>query len=107
MANSFVYKDKTIQVGNTVSVSYLFKEGDKERKQIFKGMIVKVKGNSPVTKMITVRKISHSGVGVERIIPLASPFLTDITVDKKTSPHRAKLYFVRGLPEHKIRARVK
>ena len=75
MANSFTYKDKSFRIGSTVDITYKFKEGEKERKQIFKGILIQIKGATPQTKMITVRKISRSGVGVERIIPLISPFL--------------------------------
>lgn len=106
MANSFVYKDKSYRVGSTIGISYKFKEGDKERKQIFKGILIKVKGNTPDTKMITVRKISRSGTGVERIIPLVSPFLDDIKLVKKADPKRAKLYFIRNLSEQKVKAKL-
>ena len=49
MANSFIYKDIRFKVGDTVSIDYKLKEGDKERAQIFKGIIVKVKGDSDAT----------------------------------------------------------
>ena len=106
MANSFTYKEKTIKVGSTIGVAYKFKEGDKERKQIFKGILMKIKGNTPETKMITVRKISRSGIGVERIIPLISPFLEDISLLKKANPRRAKLYFIRNLSEQQVKAKL-
>ena len=106
MANSFTYKEKTIKVGSTIGVAYKFKEGDKERKQIFKGILMKIKGSTPQTKMITVRKISRSGIGVERIIPLISPFLEDISLLKKANPRRAKLYFIRNLSEQQVKAKL-
>ena len=96
MANFLNFKDKKITVGSTVAVTYKFKEGDKERSQIFKGILIKVKGNTLQDKMFTVRKISRSGTGVERIIPLVSPFLVNITVIKNAPPGKAKLYHLRG-----------
>ncbi len=104
MANSFIYKDKTFRIGSTVNLTYKFKEGDKERKQVFKGILIAVKGNTPQTKMIMVRKISRSGVGVERIIPLISPFLENITLQKKAAPRRSKLYFLRKLSDQQVKA---
>lgn len=106
MANSFLYKDKSFRVGSMVSFTYRFKDGEKERKQIFKGIILQVKGSSPQTRNITVRKISRSGIGIERIIPLASPFLEDIKLVKKAEPKKAKLYFVRGLSDQKVKAKL-
>ncbi len=107
MANSFVFKDKTFTIGSTVSLTYKFIEKDKERRQIFKGIIIKVGGSSPATKMITIRKNSHIGLGIERIIPLVSPFLEDIKLIKKAAPKKAKLYYTRKLSEQQIRAKVK
>jgi len=106
VANQIKYKDKVLNIGDTVSLHYLVKEGDKERVQIFKGILIKARGNEPENKMITVRKISRSGIGVERIIPLASPFLKDIKVIKKTKYSKAKAYFIRDLSESEIRHRL-
>lgn len=106
MPNSFVYKDKTFTIGSTVNLAYKFKEGDKERKQIFKGIIIKVKGNSPQDKMITVRKISHFGIGVERIVPLLSPFLESISLLKKSSPNKANVSFIRNLTEQQTKTKL-
>jgi len=103
MSNSFTFKDKTFTVGSTVSVTYKFKEAEKERKQIFKGILLKIRGNTPQTKMITVRKVSRSGIGVERIIPLMSPFLEDIKLVKKSLFTKAKAYFIRRLSEQELR----
>jgi len=106
MANSFYYKEKKFQVGDTISLSYKIKEGDKERVQIFKGILIKVKGSTNETRMITVRKLSNSGIGVERIIPLVSPFLLDIKLMKKTTFKKAKAYFIRDFSESEIRKRL-
>lgn len=106
MANSFTFKDTTVRVGDTLSFSYIFKDGEKERRQSFRGILLKVKGDSEATRMITVRKISHSGVGVERIIPLASPFLADIKLLKKSRFTKARAYFIRGLSDQQIRRKL-
>lgn len=102
MANSFKYQEKVICVGDTISLTYKLKEGDKERKQIFKGILIKIKGNTPATKMITVRKISRSGIGVERIIPLMSPLLVSIKVTKKGLNKKAKIYYIRNLSNKQL-----
>lgn len=107
MANSVKYKDLTMMVGNTINLTYKFVEGNKERKQAFKGILIKIKGDSPQTKSITVRKVSKSGIGIERIIPLMSPFLEKIALVKKSPIKKAKLYYLRGLSEHKVRAKLK
>jgi len=106
MANSFSYKDQTFQVGDTVSLHYKIKEGDKERVQIFKGILIGIKGDNAETKMITVRKLSNSGIGVERIVPLVSPFLVDIKLIKKSTFKKAKAYFIRDFSESDIRKRL-
>src|SRR3989344_237240 len=103
MSNFFKYKDKDFPVGSTISVHYSFKEGEKTRKQIFKGTLLSVKGSTDATRTITVRKISHAGIGVERIIPLASPFVDDITLTKKVETRRAKMYFVRNLSVNQLK----
>ena len=106
MARSFKFKEKTISVGDTVTVTYKIKEGDKERQQKYSGIVIKVRGNSPATRLFTTRKISRSGVGVERIIPVGSPFLIDIKVTKKGHVTRSKLYYIRNLSEQEIRHKI-
>lgn len=104
MANSFQFKDHRIRVGDTITVDYKIKEGEKTRVQPFKGIVIKIRGASLNSRMITVRKISHTGIGIERIFPLSSPNLASIKVNKKTLYHRkAKLYFIRDLSEAELR----
>ena len=103
MANSVSYKQGSLHIGDTLSVVYTFKEGDKSRQQTFKGILVKIAGATEANRMITVRKISKIGVGVERIIPLMSPNLVSIKVDKKSTYTKAKLYFVRDLTEAEVK----
>lgn len=106
MANSFTYKDQELAVGDIVTVNYRIKEGDKERQQLFEGILIKITGNTKNNKMITVRKISNSGIGVERIIPVESPFLTDIKLNKKSNYTKSKLYFIRNLSGQQLRYRL-
>ena len=84
-----------IRPGDTVAVSVRVIEGEKERVQVFEGVVIKIRGGG-ITKTFTVRKISH-GVGVERIFPIHSPRLADIKVLKKGKVRRAKLYYLRAL----------
>ncbi|KKP86794.1 MAG: 50S ribosomal protein L19 [Candidatus Roizmanbacteria bacterium GW2011_GWA2_35_8] len=106
MANSFKYKDIQYKVGDTLSINYRIKEGDKERLQLFKGILVKIKGDSEATRMITVRKMSKSGIGIERIIPLSSPFIASMKLEKKSNYRKAKLYFIRNLSEQELKSKL-
>ena len=106
MANAVTYKDLTIHVGDTIGVNYTFKEANKSRQQLFSGILIRVKGNSPENRMITVRKISKSGIGVERIFPLASPLIADISVEKKSNFSKAKSYFIRELSVKRLNKRL-
>lgn len=93
------------KAGDTVTVTYKIKEGDKERLQNFRGVVIQRKGEGS-TQTFTVRKIS-SGVGVERIFPLFSPFIEKITVDKVGKVRRARIYYLRDLTGKKARIREK
>ena len=84
------------KAGDNVTVSYMIKEGAKERIQQFKGDVLQRKGGKGRTATFTVRKISN-GVGVERIFPLYSPFIEDITINKKGHVRRSKIFYLRGL----------
>lgn len=106
MANSFIYADQSFKVGDTIAITYKLREGTKERQQIFKGMLIKIRGGKPEDKMITIRKISHIGIGVERIIPVSSPYLAAIKLVKKSPYKKAKAYFVRSLSDQDVRRRV-
>jgi large subunit ribosomal protein L19 len=89
-------KDKTspVKVGDTVRVHAKITEGEKERTQMFEGMVIARKGGGH-RETITVRKISF-GVGVEKIFPLHSPTLEKIDVLRPGRVRRAKLYYLRG-----------
>ena len=95
--------------GDTLRVNVRVKEGDKERLQAFEGVCIARRG-SGVSETFTVRKVSN-GVGVERIFPVHSPMLGDITVVRRGSVRRAKLYYLPNLTgkatrikERKVRA---
>src|SRR5512145_255281 len=80
--------------GDTVRVHTKIKEGDKERIQVFEGVVITYKRGTPGTSTFTVRKMSY-GVGVERIFPLHSPRIDRIEVVSRGKVRRAKLYFLR------------
>ena len=93
------------KAGDTITVSYKIKEGNKERIQSFRGVVLQRRG-SGVTETFTERKIS-SGIGVERIFPLNSPFIESITVDKRGVVRRARIFYLRGLQGKKARIKEK
>ena len=79
--------------GDTIIVSYKIKEGNKERVQQFQGVVLQRRG-SGATETFTVRKMSGN-VGVERIFPISSPFLDEITVVKRGAVRRARIFYFR------------
>jgi large subunit ribosomal protein L19 len=81
--------------GDTISVSVKVVEGDKERIQQFKGIVMGIRGRG-ISKTFRVRKISN-GVGVERIFPMNSPKIAKVEILKEGSVRRAKLYYLRKL----------
>ncbi len=80
--------------GDTVKVFQKIKEGDKERIQVFEGVVLAKKHGNEVGATITVRKVSK-GVAIERIFPIRSPLIQKIEVIKRSKVRRAKLYFLR------------
>ncbi len=98
-------KHPSFKPGDTVTVSYKIKEGEKERIQQFTGVVIQRK-NEKATASFTVRKISN-GVGVERIFPVASPFIDKIEVNKVGIVRRAKLFYLRDLTGKAARIREK
>ncbi|MFK8038183.1 MAG: 50S ribosomal protein L19 [Crocinitomicaceae bacterium] len=80
--------------GSTVTIHYKIKEGDKERIQQYQGVVIQRKG-SGATETFTVRKMSGN-IGVERIIPVQSPFIDKIEVNKVGKVRRARIYYFRG-----------
>jgi len=86
-------KTPKFNVGDTISVNLIVREGDKKRNQLFSGIVIAVK-NSGIRKTFTIRKIS-AGIGVEKIIPLNSPNIESIKLLKKGSVRKSKLYYMR------------
>jgi len=79
--------------GDTVMVSYKIKEGNKERTQIFQGVVIQRRGEGS-TETFTVRKMSGN-IGVERIFPISSPFLEDVQIVKRGAVRRARIFYFR------------
>jgi len=90
--------------GDTVNVAVRVIEGQKERIQNFKGIVL-AKKSGGINQTFKVRKISN-GVGVERVFPVFSPMLQKIEVLRSGKVRRAKLYYLRGMSEKKIRQKL-
>jgi large subunit ribosomal protein L19 len=90
--------------GDTVKVSQKIREGEKERIQIFEGLVITRHGGTGMNATFTVRRIA-SGVGVERIFPLHSPNIVKLEVTKRGNVRKAQLYYVRGRSDNQPRMR--
>ena len=84
-----------LETGDTVRVHVRIREGDKERLQVFEGVLIG-RNNTGMSETITVRKVSF-GVGVERLFPLQSPVVGKVEVVRRARVRRAKLYYLRKL----------
>ncbi len=93
------------EAGDTITVSYKIVEGNKERIQKFRGVVIQKRGTG-LTQMFTIRKISD-GVGVERIFPLFSPHIETIEINKRGVVRRARIYYLRKLTGKKARIKEK
>jgi len=95
IANSLITKKEltNFKAGDTITVYYKIKEGDKERIQFFKGDVIQRKG-SGLTETFTIRKISN-GIGVERIFPINSPGIEKIEINKAGKVRRARIFYMR------------
>ena len=91
--------------GDTITVYYEIKEGNKKRIQFFKGVVLQRRGNSS-TETFTIRKMSSS-VGVERIFPINSPSIQKIELNKKGKVRRARIFYFRGLTGKKAKIQEK
>ncbi len=81
------------KAGSTITVHYKIKEGNKERTQLFQGVVIQRKG-SGATETFTIRKMSGN-IGVERVIPVNSPFIEKVEVNKVGAVRRARIYYFR------------
>lgn len=95
----------SFKAGDTVTVHYKIKEGDKERIQQFQGVVLKRSGEG-TSKTFTVRKVSGN-TGVERIFPVTSPFIEKIEVNKHGVVRRARIFYLRNLKGKKARIKEK
>ena len=93
------------KAGDTITVSYKIKEGNKERIQQFRGVVIQLNGTGR-TATFTVHKMSGT-FGVERVFPFASPFIDSIDVNKYGRVRRAKIYYLRELTGKKARIKEK
>jgi len=95
----------TFKAGDTITVHYKIIEGNKERIQQYRGVVIQMKGTG-ATSTFTVRKMSGD-VGVERIFPINSPFIDKIEVNKLGKVRRAKIFYLRNLTGKKARIQEK
>ena len=95
----------SFKAGDTISVHYKIREGNKERIQVYQGVVIQ-RNSTGNNETFTVRKVSN-GIGVERIFPLASPFIDKIEVNKVGVVRRAKLYYIRTRTGKSARIREK
>jgi large subunit ribosomal protein L19 len=93
------------RAGDTVRVHVRIREGDKERIQVFEGVVISRRGGGR-SATFTVRKVSY-GVGVERVFPVESPTVTRIEIKRRGHVRRARLYYLRELSGKKARLRTK
>ena len=94
------------KAGDTITVTYRIKEGDKERLQKFRGVVIQICGATPFTRTFTIRKVS-SGIGVERIFPYELPSIESIELNKVGKVRRARIFYLRNLSGKKARIKEK
>ena len=104
--NEKVAEYPQFKAGDTITVTYKIREGDKERLQKFRGVVIQIKGQDPATRTFTIRKVS-SGVGVERIFPYQSPAIDSIELNKVGKVRRARIFYLRNLSGKKARIQEK
>ncbi len=101
--DEFVQKKEIPQFssGDTITVYYEIKEGDKTRTQFFRGVVIQRRGEGS-SETFTIRKMSGT-IGVERIFPINLPAIQKIEVNKKGKVRRSRIYYFRGLTGKKAR----
>ncbi len=95
----------SFKAGDTVSVHYKIREGNKERIQVYQGVVIQ-RNSTGVSETFTVRKVSN-GVGVERIFPANSPNIEKVEVNSFGKVRRAKLFYLRALTGKAARIKAK
>ena len=93
------------KAGDTITVHYKIKEGERERIQQFQGIVIQRSGEG-FTETFTIRKMSGN-IGVERIIPVFSPFIDKVVVNKRGDVRRARIFYLRELTGKKARIKEK
>ena len=91
----------TFKSGDTITVYYEIREGEKARTQFFKGVVIQIKGTG-LTKTFTIRKMSGT-IGIERIFPFNLPAIQKIEINKKGRVRRSRIYYFRELRGKKAR----
>lgn len=99
------HKHPDFKAGDTVTVHYKIKEGSKERIQNFRGVVIQRRGQG-ITETFTVRKMT-SGIGVERIFPINSPFVELVEINKRGKVRRARIFYFRQLTGKSARIKEK
>ena len=101
--DEFVSKKEipTFKSGDTITVYYEIREGEKVRTQFFKGIVIQIKGTG-LTKTFTIRKMSGT-IGIERIFPLNLPAIQKIEINKRGKVRRSRIYYFRELRGKKAR----
>src|SRR3972149_7457383 len=94
MANQTLITGTTVHVGDLIRLHLKVIEGEKERSQIFEGMIIAIRGRDS-NQTFTVRKIAAGNIGVERIFPVSSPWILKTEIKKPGHVRRAKLFYTR------------
>ena len=94
-----------IQIGDSIKIGVLIQEGNKERVQLSEGVVISINNNS-IKKTITIRKILHN-VGVERIYPIHSPRITNISINRRAKVRRGKFYYLRNKSGKSTRLKLK
>ena len=92
--------------GDSVKVNFRIREGERERIQVFQGVVIRLQNGKGPGANFTVRRIS-GGIGIERIFPLYSPLVESLEVTRRGSVRRAKLYYLRGLQGRAARIKEK
>lgn len=105
MARSITLHDTVMNVGDTVKIHYAIKDKDKKKNQIFEGILLSVRGRGN-NKMFTVRKVTRSNIGVERIFPAISPFIEKIEIATKTTNTRANIEYIRERSRREIKEKL-
>lgn len=104
-ANENQVEHPSFGTGDTISVHYKIVEGNKERVQIFRGVVIQISG-SGTTKTFTIRKMSGN-IGVERIIPFNSPYIKEIEINKRGLVRQSRIFYFRDLTGKKAKIKEK